>query len=507
MSQLKKGVILSYVTIILTNVIGLVLTPFIIRSLGNSEYGLYALIGAFVGYISVLDLGLNNTIVRYVAQFRAENDKKGEESFLSTTMMIYGVISVLIGLIGILLYYNLESIFGSSLTSEEMTKAKVMFLILIFNIAITLPGGAFTAISNGYEHFVFPRTINIVRYIVRSAAVVGLLLMGGDAIGLVLLDTLMNILIIIVNGFYVFKRLGVRFKLHTYEFSLVKVIFSYSIWIFIFAIVQQFQWKGGQVLLGIKTDTVTVGIYAVGIVLGSYYSSFSGAISSVFLPKATQMVVKSSTKEELTGMMIKIGRLSLIVLLAILGAFILFGKQFVTLWVGESYELSWIIALTVMLAYTLPLIQNFANSLLEANKKFYFKAIIYLIFIGLGTLLGWFLIDSLGMSGMIYGIVAGWLVALIIMNIYYHKILKLDIPQFFKEVFRRILPGFIIVMCVGFLIKEIPGSGWLNFSIKSLLYITAYCLVFFTLALNGFERSLVANFFKLKVRLSPSSRL
>jgi O-antigen/teichoic acid export membrane protein len=506
MSQLKKGVILSYATIILTNVIGLALTPFIIRSLGNSEYGLYALIGAFVGYISVLDLGLNNTIVRYVAKFRAEEDQKGEESFLSTTMIIYGFISVIIGFIGIILYYNLESIFGSSLTLEELRKAKTMFLILIFNIAITLPGGAFTAICNGYEHFVFPRTINIVRYVIRSAAVVGLLLLGGDAIGLVLLDTLMNIIIIFVNGFYVFKKLGVRFKLHTYEFSLVKVIFSYSIWIFIFAIVQQFQWKGGQVLLGIKTDTVNVGIYAVGIVLGSYYSSFSGAISSVFLPKATQMVVKKSTKEELTLMMIKIGRLSLIVLLAILGAFILFGKQFVTLWVGDSYELSWIIAVTVMLAYTLPLIQNFANSLLEANKKFYFKAMVYLVFIVFGTFLGWFLIDSLGMVGMIYGIVAGWLLAVTIMNIYYHKILKLDIPQFFVGVFKRILPGFLIVLAVGLFIKEIPGSGWINFLIKSSLYIIVYCFIFFSVALNTFERSLVTNFFKTKVRLSPASR-
>ena len=96
MSQLKKGALLSYVTIILTNLIGLLLTPFIVRSLGNSEYGLYALIGAFIGYISVLDLGLNNTIVRYVSKYRAENDKEGEEVFLGTTMLIYAFISFIV---------------------------------------------------------------------------------------------------------------------------------------------------------------------------------------------------------------------------------------------------------------------------------------------------------------------------------------------------------------------------------------------------------------------------
>ena len=165
MSQLKKGALLSYTTIFLTNIIGLILTPFIIKSLGDAEYGLYALIGAFVGYISVLDFGLNNTIVRFVAKYRAKKDKKGEENFLAITMSIYGVISLTIVALGVVLYFNLDSIFSNSLTFEELDKAKIMFIILIFNLVITLPGGAFTAICTGYEHFVFPRTINIVRYI------------------------------------------------------------------------------------------------------------------------------------------------------------------------------------------------------------------------------------------------------------------------------------------------------------------------------------------------------
>ena len=62
MNQLKTGAILSYITIFLTVIIGVMLTPFIIQKLGDAEYGLYTLIGAFVGYISVLDFGLNNTV-------------------------------------------------------------------------------------------------------------------------------------------------------------------------------------------------------------------------------------------------------------------------------------------------------------------------------------------------------------------------------------------------------------------------------------------------------------
>ena len=236
MSQIKKGAILSYLNIILTNGIGLILTPFMIRKLGDSEYGLYTLIGSLIGYISVLDFGLNNTIVRFVSKYRALKDEDGEKNFLATTMFIYGIISAIVVIIGIVLFFNLDEIF-KKLTPEELYKAKIMFVILIFNMAITLPGGAFTAISNAYERFVFPRALVIIKYILRSVMLVMILLLGSDSIGIVVLDTLLNVIVIAISAYYVFKTLKVKMKLIELDKSLIKQIFNYSFWIFIFAMV------------------------------------------------------------------------------------------------------------------------------------------------------------------------------------------------------------------------------------------------------------------------------
>ena len=95
-NQLKGGALLSYVSIFLTNIIGLILTPFIIRSLGSAEYGLYTMIGAYIGYMSVLDFGLNNTVIRFIAKYNAEKDKKGEENFLAHSFIMYICISICI---------------------------------------------------------------------------------------------------------------------------------------------------------------------------------------------------------------------------------------------------------------------------------------------------------------------------------------------------------------------------------------------------------------------------
>lgn len=96
MSQLKKGALISYVNIALNIGVGLIITPFIIKKLGDSEYGLYTLIGSFVAYLSIMDLGLNNAIVRFTAKYQANGDKKGEENFLAVSLIIYVIIGFLI---------------------------------------------------------------------------------------------------------------------------------------------------------------------------------------------------------------------------------------------------------------------------------------------------------------------------------------------------------------------------------------------------------------------------
>jgi O-antigen/teichoic acid export membrane protein len=491
LSQLKKGAILSYITIFLTNIVGLVLTPFIIKNLGDAEYGLYTLIGAFVGYISLLDLGLNTTIVRFVAKYRAEKNKKEEENFLFITMCVYGLISLIILLVGLTLYFNLETIFSNSLTLDELSKAKVMFLILIFNLVITLPGGVFTAICSGYEHFVFPRTVNIFRYIIRSILVVGLMLIGGDSIGLVLLDTVMNLLVIVFNGVYVFKKLKVTFKLYEFKTPLVKEIFSYSIWVFILVIVSQLQWKAGQVIIGTLTNTTLVAIYGVGIMLGSYYGAFSSAITGVFLPKATKMIVENVNGKELTLMMIKIGRLVFLVLMIIFSSFVLFGKQFVLLWVGDTYIDSWLVALIIMIGYTTTLIQGFANEILKAKSLFKYKAIVYIIFLGFGTLSGAFMVKTYGIIGMVTGTTIGWIIAQIIMNIYFSKVVHLDILLFFKKIYSKTIPSLLIIMIIGYFIENILGDGWVNLIIKLVLHGCVYVLIMYFFGMLESEKDIL----------------
>lgn len=494
MSQLKKGAFLNYATIVLTNVIGLLMTPFILSHLGKSEYGIYLTIGALVGTISLLDFGLNNTIVRFVAKYRAENDSKGQENFLATTMLLYLIISTIIVAIG-LIFYNYIDTYFTKMNTAEIEIAKTIYKIFIFNLAIGLPGAALTGICYGHEDFVFPKMLNIIRYIMRSITVVAILILGGRSISLVIIDSIFNVVIISITSYYVFRKLKVKIKLHEFSLKFVKHIFSYSTWIFVFALVSLFQWKAGHWVLGRISPPEILTIYGIGIVLGTYYGAFSTAISSVFLPRATKMSVDDASGEELTDMMIKIGRLSFIVLMFILTAFALFGKQFVFLWVGGelgedgSFQ-SWVIALMIMVAYTLPLVQGFGNSILEAKSKLRFKAILYLSFMLIGTVLGAILAEKYAAIGMMVGTVIAWLIVQNVMNFYYHKTIGLNIPRFFKSLLNKTFIVVLIASAIGVAINLIPGMGWWNFIIKATLYAIVFSVLMYNMGLIAFEKQL-----------------
>lgn len=236
-----------------------------------------------------------------------------------------------------------------------------------------------------------------------------------------------------------------------------------------------------------------VAVYGIGVMFGTYYGAFSTAITGLFLPRATYMTVANATGDALGAQMVRIGRMALLVLLLILGGFASFGREFLLLWAGPDYGPAWSVAMVIMLAYTAPLVQSFANQLLEAKAMFAFKAKVYLVAQSLGVVLGYVLLESLGVPGMALGIAAGWTAAVVIMNVYYHSALELDIPRFFLALSKGIVPAFLGCLVFGALLRLVPGAGWPMLATKITLFAAAYAVLMYRMGMNDGERHQVKN--------------
>ena len=111
-NQLKAGAALSYVVLSLNNLVALLYTPYMLRMLGQSEFGLYSLVSSVIAYLTILDFGFGNAIVRYTAKFRAEGKLEEQYSMFGMFLVLYSIIGIVSFFIGLAIYFNVEYLFG-----------------------------------------------------------------------------------------------------------------------------------------------------------------------------------------------------------------------------------------------------------------------------------------------------------------------------------------------------------------------------------------------------------
>ena len=500
MSELKKAAALSYVNIILRNIVGIFLTPFIIGMLGKGDYGLYSLIGSFIAYLTILDFGLNSTIVRYISQYRTEKDKISEGNFIANVLIVYVFLAFIIAMCGLVLFWNSDNLFSKSLNVNELEKGKTMILILIFNVIVTIPGKALEGISIGYKKFIFPRLIAIIKYLSRTILVLAILTEGADSLGLVILDTILNLVFIAITLYYVFFVLKAIPKLQSFNLDFLKEIFGYSIWVFVFALVFQFKWSTAQVMIGMNTSPEVVAVFAVGITLGMYFNTFGNVINGLLLPRVVKNVYEGMTHEEHTEQSIQIGRLTLFILSFILLAFLLFGNEFIFLWLGKDFEESWLVALLFMIGYFITLVQDYFHKILEAKKMLKFKSLSFLIFAFFGILFGTRLVEDYEMKGMLVGIVTFELFLQVFLNIYYQRVLKIPILYFFKKTFLSYaINSILLFLLINFFKKYYLEVSWLSFLIQTTIYSILFIVTVYSFVFTKYEKDLVNKILKRKI--------
>lgn len=491
-SQIKIGALLSYVVLALQNLVGLLYTPFMLRMMGKSEYGLYSIAASIVAYLTVLDLGFGNAIVRYTAKFRAENKLEEQYEMFGMFFLLYCGIGLVALLAGGVLYWNAENIFDASMTANELSRTKIILALMVFNLAITFPFSLFGSIITAYEQFVFQKVIAIVRIILNTATMIVLLNMGYKAIAMVVVTTIFNILTLGLNFWYCKHYLKIKLKFAKFKWGFLKEVSIYSFWIFLNAIMDRIYWSTGQFVLGAYVGTAAVAVFAVAIQLEHMYMSFSTAISGVFLPKVTAMAVRDSDGKAISDLFIKTGRIQYCIMVLVLTGFFLFGRQFIHLWAGDGYDDAYIIAMLFFVPLTVPLIQNLGITILQARNQMKFRSLLYLVIslVSLGA--------QIPLSKYYGGIgcacaIAGALVLgqILVMNVYYQVKQKINIVRFWIEIVKMsIVPGVLTVLAY-YVLQQNALDSVVKLIMGIVLYLLVYLPLFFALSMNAYERDLI----------------
>lgn len=495
--QMKAGVILSYVQIALSVLTGLLYTPVMLRLMGQNEYGLYGTVNSTIALLSLLDLGFTSSYIRFYSKYKIENRQDKINSFNSLFFIVFLVISVIAALIGFFLSFNPVLIFDDGLTSEELSKAKVMMILLTVSMILGFMSTVFNCYISANQKFIFSKSLNVFSTIVNVGVNLIVLFCGYGAIGLITVSLVLSIITKIITIVYAYKTLHFEFDFGHIEKSLFKSVLAFSGLIAINMFVDKVNSGIDSILLGRFCGTAAVAVYSVGSSLNSHFSMFSTAISGVFTPHIHNLVNlyemdSLEQRNALTKFFVKVGRLQYLLLALIASGVVFFGKQFIYFWAGEGYDKSYYIALILILPSIISLTQNVGIEIQRAENRHHYRAYIYGAMAIINLILSIFLCQIWEGVGAAIGTGLASIVANgIIMDIVYHKKININIFEYWKNILRQTL-GMIGPFIVGALIMKFADMGSLvKLAFWILIYVVIFAVFVWLLSMNTFEKDLV----------------
>lgn len=179
--HLLTGAGAQFITLVISAVIGFLLTPYMIRTLGNRDYGIMVLVGTFTGWFGLMDLGLSGAVSRYVTVSFAKRDLEGCNSYANSAFFMY----LGLGTIGLVISLAVATVARFVLPSEQDNVVIPVLIVLAgIGFGFDLPLRALAGLINGCMRQDRTSVLHLVGRIARAGTTVVILALGGRLVWL-----------------------------------------------------------------------------------------------------------------------------------------------------------------------------------------------------------------------------------------------------------------------------------------------------------------------------------
>ena len=164
-------------TMVWAIVVAFFMAPFLIGKLGVAVYGFYALLFVISGIMDVMNLGLAEATLRYVAHYYGRNDLAGINRILGATLAVYALTAVL-GWAAV--FFGAPFIAGMLRIEPDYERMAVLAIrITAFNFGLSFVSGVFMAIPQAIRRYDVSSWVRIGQSVCYVAGTVVVIELGG----------------------------------------------------------------------------------------------------------------------------------------------------------------------------------------------------------------------------------------------------------------------------------------------------------------------------------------
>ena len=380
------------------------MSPFVVHTLGDTRYGVWSLIMSLTGYLGLVELGTRGGLGRYINYYLGKEDVPRVNGTINTAMFMFAGAGVLLTVAAVILAAFFGTFFPK-VPDELVPRARWVILIIAVNVWLGFPGASFRQVLHAFDRFDLRNAVDLVVLAIRTGGTVAVLLYGGGLLELAIVQTASSAVGVVgVYGFSkrVFPQLRLRPALASVGHF--RELFGFSIWAFIGSIAMKLLYATDSIVIAALLGPEHVTFYAIGGMLIIRMRDVLSQATSVLSPQ----MIKDCAREDyysLKNLFRKGSTLSMAVSIPILVGFIFFGREFLILWMGPKYAVSYPILLILTLS-TFPAVAFVMGGPIYAGfHKVRLAALVTLAqgVINLGLSLAFVMVWNMGIVGVAWG--------------------------------------------------------------------------------------------------------
>ncbi len=489
MSQRLNAAMLSYTQVAVRIVTTLVFTPILVGALGQEGYGLFSIVGALAAYFYMIDFGMNDGVMRFFV--RHENTPDERRRFLKQMLGFYAGLGLLVAGATYAVHGLAPALFGASLTGPQVALLQDMIIAVGAGAVVMVAFNPLGALLSAMERFVFLRLLEIFTAVTSTLLTVVLLWQGFGALMVVIVMSGALVFQVAARLIYIVLVLKIPVGWSWPGWSRLKPVALYAAPIFVSVMVEQIYWKLDNLIIGAVLGAAPVALYAIGTTFNKHLMSFGTAISRVMAPEIIRQADSGADAPALNSLLIRVSRLQALFLLLVISGLGLFGARFIDLWLGPDYGLAYTILLIVLIPYTLELIGNARNILLQVKSLYWHRSLMILAIACLNIPLTIVLLNLWGVVGAAVSTGIGLMVGYVAVAILLQLKLGLDMGRYFRELARGLVLVLALCVPVGLALNHWMIGGWAGLFLCVAIYTPLYAGLMLAIGMNPYERGLV----------------
>lgn len=495
--QRRIGALLSYSNIIAKNLVNFMYTPFLLRFVGQANYGLFQMTNSVMTSLSLLSMGFSSAYVKFYITYKVKKDTANIKKLNALYLLLFLGISLVSLIIGVVLVFNTNHLFGRSLTPRQLELTKYLMIIMVMDVAITFISSVFDSNITVNEQFVFQQTRQLMQTFLVPLICIPLVFCGVGVLSIEITQISITTIFLLLNVNYCLRRLQMRFDFKELPLSLLRDLGAFSFFIFLNQIVDLINNNAPNFILGMFRGAKMVATFAVAVQIKNMFFMLSTSLSNIFIPRVNQLVNMREEKNVLTDLMIKVGRIQMSILFFVLGGFIVVGQYFINVWAGAANSMAYWLIILMVFPSIIPLSQNLGVEIQRAMNKHIFRSIVYSIFACVNVIAT--IIGSIhyGLVGASIGYVISILCANgIAMNWYYQVRMGLNMKAYWLHTLQVSIPFVIATGALELAKLYIRIDSMKLFLLFGLIYALIYGLIYVRYIANSYEKGLLIETFR-----------